>query len=128
MTASRGAYTGVLKILQYNLHSYIASVCAMLGIGVLLWLRLLPPAGGALLIGVAALTAFWTLSSLFASYYVYDYAGVTRWHWLPAALMFPPRQWLNIHAGLDESTQILTQLFPDTGYAVLDIYDRREMT
>jgi ubiquinone/menaquinone biosynthesis C-methylase UbiE len=128
MTVARGKYTGVLSILQYNVHYYAASLCAMLVIGTMLWFRLLPRAGGAGLIGVAALTTFWTLSSLIASYYVYDYIGVTRWNWISPILLFPPRQWLNIHAGLDESTTVLTQLFPDAGYMVLDIYDSREMT
>jgi ubiquinone/menaquinone biosynthesis C-methylase UbiE len=43
-------------------------------------------------------------------------------------LLFPPRQWLNIHAGLDESTSIIAQLFPGSSYTVLDVYDSREMT
>ena len=62
------------------------------------------------------------------SYYVYDYRGVTRWNWIPQILSFPPQQWLNIHAGLDESTLILTQFFPNTRYMVVDIYDPQEMT
>jgi SAM-dependent methyltransferase len=128
MTVTRGKFAGVLNIFRYNAHYYAASLCSMLGIGAMLWFRILPRAGEAVLIGAAALAAFWSLSSLVASYYVYDYAGVTRWNWIPRILLFPPHQWLNIHAGLDESTQILTQLFPNTGYMVVDIYDSREMT
>ncbi len=128
MTVTRGKYTGALNILQYNVHYYAASLCAMLAIGALLWFRLLPRAGQAALIGAAALTAFWSLSSLFASYYVYDYVGVTRWNWILRILLSPSHRWLNIHAGLDESTAILTQLFPGSEYMVLDIYDPREMT
>src|SRR5262249_51793921 len=37
-------------------------------------------------------------------------------------------RWLNIHAGLDQSTEILTRLFPETEHVVLDIYDSQEMT
>jgi SAM-dependent methyltransferase len=100
----------------------------MLGIGTILCLRLLPRAGEALLIAAAALTAFWSLSSLLASWYIYDHIAVTRWKWIPQTLSFPPKRWLNIHAGLDESTQALLQFFPNTEYLVLDIYDDREMT
>jgi ubiquinone/menaquinone biosynthesis C-methylase UbiE len=128
VTVTRGKYDGVLSILQYNWHFYAASLCALVGIGALLWFRLLPRAGEALLIGAATLTAFWSLSSLLVSYYVYDYRGVTRWKWIPRILSFPPQQWLNIHAGLDESTLILTQFFPNTRYMVVDIYDPQEMT
>lgn len=128
VTVTRGKYAGVLSILQYNWHFYAASLCALVGIGALLWFRLLPRAGEVVLIGAAILTAFWFLSSLLVSYYVYDYSGVTRWNWIPRILSFPPQQWLNIHAGLDESTIILTQLFPNTQYMVVDIYDPQEMT
>ena len=128
MTVTRGEYAGVLSILQYNVHYYVASLCGMLSIGVLLWSGQLPRPAEAILIGAGTLTAVWSIMSLVASYYVYDYVGVTRWNWIPRILLFPPRQWLNIHAGLDESTQILTQLFPNTDHRVLDIYDSQEMT
>jgi ubiquinone/menaquinone biosynthesis C-methylase UbiE len=128
VTVTRGKYAGVLSILQYNWHFYAASLCVLFGIGALLWLRLLPHAGEVVLIGAATLTAFWSVSSLLVSYYVYDYRGVTRWNWIPRILSFPPQRWLNIHAGLDESTLILTQFFPNTRYMVVDIYDPQEMT
>jgi ubiquinone/menaquinone biosynthesis C-methylase UbiE len=128
VTVTRGKYTGVLSILQYNWQVYAASVCALASMGALLWFRHLPRAGEIVLMGAATLTAFWSLSSLAVSYYVYDYRGVTRWNWIPRILSFPPQQWLNIHAGLDESTVILKQFFPNTRYMVVDIYDHREMT
>ncbi len=128
VTLSRNKYAGVLSILKYNWHFYAASLCALIAIAALLWFVPLPRAWQALLIGAAALTAFWSLSSLLVSYYVYDYRGVTRWNWLPATLSFPPQHWLNIHSGLDQSTLILTQFFPNTRYTVVDIYDPHEMT
>src|ERR1017187_1391321 len=120
--ANRGRYDGVLSILRYNWHFYAASLCALLGLG------FVPRAGEATLIVAATLTVFWSLSSLLVSYYVYDHRGVTRWKWIPQILLFPPQRWLNIHAGLDESTPTLRQFFPNTRYAVVDIYDPQEMT
>jgi hypothetical protein len=128
VTVTRAKYAGVLSILKYNWHFYAASLCALIGIAALLWFHPLPRAWQALLIGAASLAAFWSLSSLLVSYYVYDYRGVTRWNWIPGILSFPPQQWLNIHSGLDQSTLILTQFFPDTRYMVVDIYDPQEMT
>jgi SAM-dependent methyltransferase len=128
MTAPRVTYAGVLSILRYNRRYYVASLGAMLAIAALLWSRHLPRAVEPTLIAAAALPAFWTISSLLASWYIYDHSGVTRWNWLPPILSFPPRQWLNIHAGLDESTPILAELFPNTEFTVLDIYDPVEMT
>ena len=128
VTLTRGKYAGVLSILQYNWHFYAASLCALVGTFALLWFHLLPQAGEAVVIAAATLTGFWSLSSLLVSYYVYDYRGVTRWNWVPQILLFPPQQWLNIHAGLDQSTLILKQLFPNTRYMTVDIYDPQEMT
>ncbi len=128
MTVARSKYAGVAGILQYNAHYYVASLCILIGAGTLLGLRHLPRAVESILIGAAGVTAFWSVSSLIASYYVYDYAGVTRWNWIPAAISCPRQRWLNIHAGLDESTQKLSELFPNTQCTVIDIYDPLEMT
>jgi ubiquinone/menaquinone biosynthesis C-methylase UbiE len=128
MTPARARFAGVLEILQYNWHFYAASLCAVFATVALLWLRLLTPLGEALLIAAAALAVFWSIASLLASWYIYDHVGVTRWSWLPQTLPSSPRQWLNIHAGLDQSTPTLAQLFPNTEFTVLDIYDANEMT
>jgi ubiquinone/menaquinone biosynthesis C-methylase UbiE len=125
---NRGRYDGVVQILRYNVHYYVGSLCALLFIVILLRLHLLPRLLEAGLGGIAGLAAFWAASSLIVSYYIYDHAAVTGWSWLPEMLPFPPRRWLTIHAGLDEATNSLTRIFPDTGYVVLDIYDRAEMT
>ena len=128
MTSARGQYDGVLSILRYNKRSYLASACVLLAVVLLLWLHVLPRVFELILIAAAVFALFWSLSSILASCYVYDYIGVTRWRWIPGMLAFPPENWLNIHAGLDESTEILQDLYPGTRYLVLDIYDPLEMT
>ncbi len=125
---SRGKYDGVVRIFRYNVHYYVGSLCTLLFIVILLGLNRWPPMLDAALGGLAGLAAFWSASSLIVSYYIYDHAAVTGWHWLPRTLPYPPRRWLTIHAGLDESTETLTRLFPGTAYVALDIYDRGEMT
>ena len=126
--ANRGRHDGVLQILRYNAHYYVASLLAVLVAVALMWLQWLPRLIVTALLGVAGLSMFWAVSSLIVSYYVYDYVAVTQWSWLPDALLHSPRRWLNIHAGLDQSTEILERLFPGTDPVVLDIYDSREMT
>ena len=121
LRANRGGYDGVLQILRYNAHYYVGTLLALLVVLTLVWLQWLPRLIQATLLGAAGLAVFWFLSSLIVSYYVYDYAAVTQWNWLPQTLLHPPRRWLNIHAGLD-------QLFPETEHVVLDIYDSQEMT
>jgi SAM-dependent methyltransferase len=119
---------GVVQILRYNVHYYVGSLCGLLFVVILLRLHLLPPFLNAVLAGIAGLAAFWSASSLIVSYYVYDHAAVTEWRWLPQTLSYPPRRWLTIHSGLDESTESLKRFFPGAAYVVLDIYDRGEMT
>lgn len=43
-------------------------------------------------------------------------------------LPVPPRQWVNIHAGLDETSGLLAALFPMAEGRVVDIHDAAEMT
>ena len=128
MTAERGKFAGVQDILRYNWHFYAVSLVVLIGIGAALWLRAWPSVIEAALITAATLTAFWAFNSLFVSWYVYDYVGVTRWEWMPRMLPFAPGAWVNIHAGLDESTPSLTRLLPNTEFTVLDIYNPGEMT
>lgn len=128
MAASRAGFAGVVKIVRFNVQFYAGSALGLLVASALLASRLLPRGLALLLFGCAAALAYWTLSSLAVSWYVYDRAGVMRWKWLSRELPFPPRRWVNIHAGLDESTVTLRQLFPRTEGLVVDIYDAKEMT
>jgi SAM-dependent methyltransferase len=75
--------------------------------------------------GVAAL---WVVASLAASWIVYDRSPLMRWSWIRQALGFQPDAWINIHAGLDESTPALRALFTGTRGRVFDIFDPAEMT
>ncbi|HVT98179.1 MAG TPA: methyltransferase domain-containing protein [Acidobacteriaceae bacterium] len=123
-----GRFEGVIKIVRFNVRFYVLSGMGIIGVAVLLASRKLPPWLGVILLCGAAVGAFWTLSSLLVSWYVYDHAGVTRWLWLPERIPAPPKVWANIHAGLDESTAVLRNLFPGTEGLVVDIYDPAEMT
>jgi ubiquinone/menaquinone biosynthesis C-methylase UbiE len=120
-------FEGVFKIIRFNTRFYAGSALGLMAVLLLLsshllfgWIRLLTVSG-------AVLTAYWTLSSILVSWYVYDYIGVTRWEWMRARLQFEPRRWANIHAGLDESTTFLRHLFAGEG-AVVDIYDPAKTT
>ena len=128
MSDRHGSSSGVIGILQYNWHFYVASFCTLVVLFATLRMQIVPPPWGMFVVGGMTLTAFWSLSSILISYYVYDYRAVTRWEWLPRALLFPPQKWLNVHAGLDESSLILRRFFPDTQSTVVDIFDDREMT
>jgi SAM-dependent methyltransferase len=81
-----------------------------------------------LLLSATGLAAFWTAGSLGASWIVYDRSPLTRWLWIRDALGFRPRAWLNIHAGLDESTAAVRALLAPSQGRVFDIFDPVQMT
>jgi SAM-dependent methyltransferase len=72
--------------------------------------------------------ALWACASLAVSYYVYDWSAIYRLDWLAGRLKRTPRRWVNIHAGLDETSLALAELFPNSVGETLDIYDPLEMT
>ena len=80
------------------------------------------------LYGATGLVALWLVTSLAASWIVYDRSRLMRWDWVLQALGFDPGSWINIHAGLDESTPALRAIFKGARGRVFDMFDPREMT
>ena len=119
---------GLRQIVRLNWPFY--AVAAMVAIaGPLLERRLPLPewARIAFLAGIAIVAA-WLLASLVASWIVYDRSRLMQWDWVLQALGFDPASWINLHAGLDESTPALSTIFKDAPGRVFDIYDPAEMT
>ncbi len=77
---------------------------------------------------MAGLATFWAISSLLVSYYVYDRSPLYEWTWLSALLNRAPRSWVNIHAGLDQTSESLARIFPANKQRILDIYTPLEMS
>jgi hypothetical protein len=123
--STRGRFQGVLQILRFNWRFYLATTGAA-AIAFLVAVEL-PPVWRVPLIAGCSLAMYWTCSSLLASYYIYDCYPIYRLNWLARQLPKPPRHWVNIHAGLDETSHLLPELFPSADGRVLDIYDPREM-
>jgi hypothetical protein len=123
-----GLFRGVAQILLFNWHFYAAALLFDLFVLVLLsrfspqaWVRV----GLCMSAGVAT---FWSLSSLLVSHWVYDRSELYQWNWLGALLPNRPVTWANIHAGLDQTSDALTRLFPVAQPRVLDIYAPSEMS
>ncbi|HEX4647095.1 MAG TPA: class I SAM-dependent methyltransferase [Verrucomicrobiae bacterium] len=118
----------MLQILAFNRHLYAAAALALALGGVGFHLLANHSFGKVILIGWLILTAFWTVSSLVVSHWVYDRSRIYKWTWLADCLPIGPRRWANIHAGLDESSPALRRFFPGAEGMVLDIFDSTEMT
>lgn len=121
----RSSFHGTRQILSFNAPFYALSVAAIGAAWV--FSRFQPR--GIVRIGAqigAALGAFWTLASIAASWWVYDFSGLMKWRWLEDFFEQKPKRWANFHAGLDEATPILNQIFGDG--EVFDFYDEKTMT
>jgi len=123
---SRKPYQGVVQIFQLNWRSYF---CAGMSVAVAMFvLPFLPPLGRAALLLSAAPAIFWMASSLLVSHYVYDRFPLYDLNWISRNLARKPKRWVNIHCGLDETSGLLTAIFPESTGQVVDIYDPRIMT
>ncbi len=117
---------GVIQIVRFNWPFYAMSIAA-LACAIVIVPRI-PIAALRLPMAVAAgCAAFWTVGSLLVSFVVYDRSGLTSWNWITRVLPAHRSTWINIHAGLDESTPALTAML-GSGGRVFDIFDAVEMT
>ncbi len=122
------SFKGVLQILTFNWTFYLLGALVIL---VLLAFSLrftIPAPLNLILYLTTALALFWMVASLLVSHYVYDRSRLYRWDWLSPLFKTPPAHWANIHAGLDQTTDDLEQLFPDPVRRVVDIYNAARMT
>jgi hypothetical protein len=122
----RAPYQGLVQIFNYNRPFYIRTVSGVIGATILSFC--LPLTLRAPLLLATGVAAFWTCSSLLVSHYVYDRSGFYSLDWLPGCLSRPPARWINIHAGLDETSSTIATLFPSSKGQITDIYDPHEMT
>lgn len=123
----RGQYDGVFQIVRYNWPFYVAAVAGGAGVVALVLLLRPPSLISLILIAGAAAAIFWLAVSLAVSHYVYDRSALYRWQWIRQRVMEDPRHVVNIHAGLDETSVALQEIFPAAEVTILDIYDDEEM-
>jgi len=125
--APRGQFDGVLQIVRYNWSLYVAAVIvSALVVGLVLVVH--PPAVLAAVLILGAIAAvFWLAVSLAVSHYVYDRSDLYRWEWIRERVAPNPRHVVNVHAGLDETSLPLQEMYPAADVTILDIYDPSEM-
>jgi SAM-dependent methyltransferase len=115
------------QIVRFNWPYYVGAAMAVAtGIAALAtlplpaWIRY-PLEGG------IALVALWLLTSLVASWMIYDRSRLMDWDWVLQALGFSPASWINLHAGHDPSTSALEKIFAGATGQVFDLYDARQL-
>jgi SAM-dependent methyltransferase len=118
------SFQGVLQIARFNWPQYVVGLLVTSAALVLP----LPGPWRVLAITGAGLAIFWLVASLIASHIIYDRSPLRRWTWIEDTLGFAPKRWINLHAGLDESTPALRRLFPFSTSRVFDFFDAIAMT
>lgn len=127
MDQRRRKFQGVLNILSFNRHFYVA------GLGTLLLLFISHS------LVRWPLTLFWILIAAFAyglimpllvSAYVYDFAGYYEMNWLQDVINRQKHADLiiNIHAGFDETSYLIKSKFPGPELKAFDFYDAKRHT
>ncbi len=124
----REGFRGVGQIVRLNWPFYAgAAIVIAVTMAVVPQLGLNAPAR-LLVYGAAGAATFWLAGSLVVSWVIYDRSNLMTGEWIPGALGFRPATWINIHAGLDETTPALRELFRGSSGRVFDIFDPLEMT
>src|SRR4030095_13830839 len=90
---------GVRQIVRFNWPFYALAGGALLIAPPVVASLPLPGPARVILYAATVLSALWVVTSLVASWIVYDRSPLMRWDWLPRALGFQPGAWLNIHSG-----------------------------
>ena len=127
MTTS-ARFQGVLQIVRFNWPQYAMAAAIVASALIAATLIPLTPRTRLYVLVAALCAAYWPTASLIVSWLVYDRSPLRKWSWIAESLHVAPARWLNLHAGLDESTPALRRMFPAARGRVLDIFDPAEMT
>ena len=121
-------FAGALQIIRFNWPYYIvaAVVSAAAFLCVSLWPLPAPVRLSVMFIAIVPIAM--AVLSIVVSHYVYDRSDLYRWSWLRDLFGVLPERWVNIHAGLDQTTDALRQVFPSDSSRTWDIFQKDRMT
>jgi O-methyltransferase domain len=112
---TRTAFQGLTNIIRFNWHFYALSLLFIVtGLFFRQWIPV------QILLGLILLGS---LLSLGVSWYIYDGSGLYQLRWLDELHIAPGQRMVNIHAGFDETSQLLRQKYPEATLLVFDFYD-----
>ena len=118
MELKRSKYQGVLNILTFNSHLYISVFCSILLLILLEYFIFKLEHKISLLF--ALLLFINILTSIFISFIVYDRSGFYELNWLNLNGKYNV---LNINAGFDEISTIISEKFQKINLTTADFYD-----
>ena len=109
---------GTRNIIAFNWHFYLLAAIAILILLLIgTWIEKL-----AFLTAITSLAIILSiLSSLLASAYIYDFSNLYDFDWIEES--DDTLNIINIHAGFDETSTVISQKFKKSKLTVLDFYD-----
>jgi hypothetical protein len=125
MEKLRKPFQGVLNIVRFNWHYYVLSISVIAAALVLK--RYLNDTWSLAITILAIAAALFIFISLIISSYIYDFSSLYTFSWLKVLRPIHGKA-LNIHAGFDETSNILQQQFPNAALTVADFYDPAKHT
>jgi hypothetical protein len=135
---NRTPFQGITNIVKFNWHFYIIAIIFVAFVIVFgLYFGHLWNGNMILLCNLVIFsTILSTLLSLLTSYYVYDYSNLYQLDWLnflniPSNNELPNKSQtkiVNINAGFDETSLLLSQKYPTANLSVFDFYDAEKHT
>lgn len=123
MDIKRKPFQGILNIIQFNWHYYVLSVVLL--VAAFIFYKFLPVVLHKTVLIVVILASLSTIASLLASFWIYDCSGLYKLWWIDGTHY---QRIVNIHAGFDETTQILQDKFPASQITTCDFYDPKKHT
>jgi hypothetical protein len=117
----RKPFQGITNIVRFNWHFYV--IAFVLIIVMAFTLKLLPSTFHILAIIILSLAITGIVISLAVSWYIYDHSDLYSLNWLNSLLAVDGKQLVNINAGFDETSALLSQKYPDSHLLVFNFYD-----
>jgi hypothetical protein len=122
----RKPFQGVTNIVRFNWHFY---VIALVLVAVLfLGSQVVNSDFETFIIGLAYLIIISTVISLVVSYYIYDFSNLYHLNWLTLIKTSDTMKLVNINAGFDETSKLLSLKYPASNLVVFDFYDPEKHT
>ncbi len=117
----RGTFEGVKNIVRFNWHFYL--LAGLVFISLIIFGLNRNGLGGTVFVGIAFLLILPVVISLVVSWMIYDRSELYDLGWVAQDSKITAGSVVNIHAGYDESSPRIREIYPSAQLSVLDFYD-----
>lgn len=126
--SSSKSFARAMKIAGYNRPLYLAAAFIIL-VGVTILAMSGLPFAVRCMAAVGVIIASWfSVASFLAFHVMFDRSELLGGEWLTKHIVRSPARWIQINAGLEETTLPMHTIFPSAEGRTLDLYDPKIMT